>query len=237
MRCAICHEEILPTNMRTLACGHQFHPRCINRWLDIALTCPYCRNPMGVITQSASASLTASPPIAEDFYSHGAYGLIAPPVTNDNIVFKMTVFTNGKRSLDPSIPPLDGVAAITDYGDVETFNAGREALYDSEAPGPFGAVNSPVSEFLPFISRDGLTRLVLPRSRDDRSPIVNGYPLYALPVGEYEQSELGYTIIKYEESHACYLKPLRNYQFLREQQSYPLLVPNLPSLIPHYPFS
>lgn len=49
--------------------------------------------------------------------------------------------------------------------------------------------------------------------------------------------ELGDIIIKYEEPHACYLKSLRNYQPLREQQCSSLFIRDLPSLVLHFPSS
>ena len=40
--CSICQEEILK-NEKELSCGHSFHKKCINTWLDENNTCPNCR--------------------------------------------------------------------------------------------------------------------------------------------------------------------------------------------------
>lgn len=45
--CSICQEIVAkPTDLRTLACGHHFHFRCIDKWLEaspVPTTCPNCR--------------------------------------------------------------------------------------------------------------------------------------------------------------------------------------------------
>uniref|UniRef100_A0A6C0IY38 RING-type domain-containing protein n=1 Tax=viral metagenome TaxID=1070528 RepID=A0A6C0IY38_9ZZZZ len=39
--CLICYEPLL-TSIKTMKCSHQFHKKCIKKWLDIKPTCPYC---------------------------------------------------------------------------------------------------------------------------------------------------------------------------------------------------
>jgi hypothetical protein len=42
--CCICICAIKATaEVKTLACGHAFHPPCIDEWTARSPTCPYCR--------------------------------------------------------------------------------------------------------------------------------------------------------------------------------------------------
>nr|XP_033804507.1 E3 ubiquitin-protein ligase TTC3 isoform X2 [Geotrypetes seraphini] len=41
--CIICHEELSPSTVCVLECGHQFHNDCIKTWLHAQSTCPTCR--------------------------------------------------------------------------------------------------------------------------------------------------------------------------------------------------
>ncbi len=41
--CSICTEP-LSGERRILACNHQFHQSCIDKWLEIKVTCPMCRD-------------------------------------------------------------------------------------------------------------------------------------------------------------------------------------------------
>lgn len=42
--CCICLSEVAPRFSKTLECGHEFHKRCIRKWLSRgSLTCPMCR--------------------------------------------------------------------------------------------------------------------------------------------------------------------------------------------------
>lgn len=43
MECAICYYKIKWYNKKTLYCGHQFHRKCINKWLEKQNKCPFCR--------------------------------------------------------------------------------------------------------------------------------------------------------------------------------------------------
>ena len=43
-QCGICLEK-LGNSDKTLDCEHTFHKDCIDRWTNIAQTCPMCRNP------------------------------------------------------------------------------------------------------------------------------------------------------------------------------------------------
>ncbi|CAN6245096.1 unnamed protein product [Urochloa humidicola] len=49
--CAICYEEYLvggaaSAAVRQLACGHEFHRECIDRWTAVNRSCPCCRAPV-----------------------------------------------------------------------------------------------------------------------------------------------------------------------------------------------
>ncbi|KAM3347832.1 hypothetical protein ACQJBY_021631 [Aegilops geniculata] len=43
--CPIClgQEEAAATAWKETACGHSFHGRCVERWLETKGTCPMCR--------------------------------------------------------------------------------------------------------------------------------------------------------------------------------------------------
>ena len=44
--CSICHEDInfSDEEISVLRCGHLFHKRCLQQWLDTNSTCPQCRS-------------------------------------------------------------------------------------------------------------------------------------------------------------------------------------------------
>jgi len=43
--CSICIEKYTDAdNVISLQCNHNFHKECIEKWLNINLSCPYCRN-------------------------------------------------------------------------------------------------------------------------------------------------------------------------------------------------
>jgi len=42
--CSICLEYIRDKrSCRETKCGHQYHRQCLNKWLRVGNTCPYCR--------------------------------------------------------------------------------------------------------------------------------------------------------------------------------------------------
>ena len=41
--CSICLNKIGKKKLFTTECNHKYHWKCINKWLDITNTCPYCR--------------------------------------------------------------------------------------------------------------------------------------------------------------------------------------------------
>jgi len=44
--CAICLVDVaIGEQVRDLACGHPFHPACVDQWLQLNNTCPNCRAP------------------------------------------------------------------------------------------------------------------------------------------------------------------------------------------------
>ena len=45
--CAICIDKLKGGQMvKSLACTHKFHSKCINDWLKVKLKCPLCKNPV-----------------------------------------------------------------------------------------------------------------------------------------------------------------------------------------------
>lgn len=43
-KCAICINEFKEEeNVRRLRCSHEFHMRCVDKWLKANTTCPMCR--------------------------------------------------------------------------------------------------------------------------------------------------------------------------------------------------
>ena len=45
MECAICFERLRRAPVLELPCGHSFHERCVDKWGETSMTCPYCRAP------------------------------------------------------------------------------------------------------------------------------------------------------------------------------------------------
>ena len=42
--CSICLEYIIDKqSCNVTKCNHQYHKRCLNKWLRVGNTCPYCR--------------------------------------------------------------------------------------------------------------------------------------------------------------------------------------------------
>lgn len=46
--CVVCQDQLMPNGRRRrriarLDCGHQFHPRCIQKWLCRKNNCPLCK--------------------------------------------------------------------------------------------------------------------------------------------------------------------------------------------------
>merc|ERR1712216_149906 len=43
--CCVCLEDKMPRqNVMVLSCGHSFHTKCANKWLQMNRTCPECRH-------------------------------------------------------------------------------------------------------------------------------------------------------------------------------------------------
>lgn len=47
-QCSICLQRIPYDSRKTMQCKHMFHAECIDRWLHKAITCPICRQHVGV---------------------------------------------------------------------------------------------------------------------------------------------------------------------------------------------
>ncbi len=45
MDCSICFDTMRRHPVLELPCGHRFHERCVDRWAETSMTCPYCRAP------------------------------------------------------------------------------------------------------------------------------------------------------------------------------------------------
>ena len=41
--CSICLNYLIE-NISILSCGHQFHKKCIEKWMTFSNKCPLCRN-------------------------------------------------------------------------------------------------------------------------------------------------------------------------------------------------
>ncbi|GIX75253.1 hypothetical protein CDAR_604671 [Caerostris darwini] len=44
-KCSICLDTTRCRKMKNLACSHEFHRMCIDKWLDSNDVCPLCREP------------------------------------------------------------------------------------------------------------------------------------------------------------------------------------------------
>lgn len=47
-KCVICLEPIRPNILYKLKCSHQFHKKCILKWIKKSNTCPICRKKITV---------------------------------------------------------------------------------------------------------------------------------------------------------------------------------------------
>ena len=43
--CAICHEDLDKSEHVKLKCNHEYHQKCIFRWVSYKNECPYCKAP------------------------------------------------------------------------------------------------------------------------------------------------------------------------------------------------
>ena len=95
MVCSICLDQI-DDKTTELTCGHVYHTKCIEKWLDENNTCPYCRepqNPVVVFHDDCKPSL-----ITQDFVSQLI--LVMMSVTGPR---KILVNPDGVISI-PSLP-------------------------------------------------------------------------------------------------------------------------------------
>lgn len=52
--CPVCYEELTSGVYKT-ECGHAFHWKCMNRWMEKNNTCPICRDPVLAFRQRCTA--------------------------------------------------------------------------------------------------------------------------------------------------------------------------------------
>lgn len=58
--CSICMKKMKnEKNIAELECSHKFHKKCINEWMAIKMTCPYCRANAVVVDRAAAAAAEA----------------------------------------------------------------------------------------------------------------------------------------------------------------------------------
>jgi hypothetical protein len=57
--CAICQEPVTAAT-RIRACGHAFHPQCINQWFSMNTHCPVCRHDIRDLNPTPRQSGNAS---------------------------------------------------------------------------------------------------------------------------------------------------------------------------------
>lgn len=59
--CAICYDNIQPTNYTLTKCKHYFCKPCLDAWLNINSTCPMCRSSIRTSTPSPSTQPRQTP--------------------------------------------------------------------------------------------------------------------------------------------------------------------------------
>lgn len=55
--CSICLDPLCSSPIREMKCGHSFHQRCIDRWVQNQATCPMCRDPIELSTSCSTILL------------------------------------------------------------------------------------------------------------------------------------------------------------------------------------
>ncbi len=68
--CAICYEVLLD-NTNVTPCGHEFHSRCLERWLSFKHNCPSCRTELDVaepVDLQPESRLAAGVITVEDYW-------------------------------------------------------------------------------------------------------------------------------------------------------------------------
>ncbi|XP_044959753.1 E3 ubiquitin-protein ligase EL5-like [Hordeum vulgare subsp. vulgare] len=59
LSCPICLEEDDAAAWKETPCGHRFHGRCVERWLQEKESCPMCRREVLTMPNAATADCTA----------------------------------------------------------------------------------------------------------------------------------------------------------------------------------
>lgn len=55
--CSICMKKMNnEKKVAELECSHKFHKKCINEWMEIKMTCPYCRAYAVIVDRAAAAA-------------------------------------------------------------------------------------------------------------------------------------------------------------------------------------
>ena len=101
--CSICHESIKESNMYQTLCNHQFHRKCIQKWLSHSnTTCPMCRFVLRKANTLLHYKVVQSNAIK-------AYINIQEKYMNDEIISQIIQFleTNGCIFDDARICPIE----------------------------------------------------------------------------------------------------------------------------------
>ena len=96
MECSICQEKIsrFPCRNRKLLCGHNYHNKCINKWLAKENNCPLCRAiaiPCYIFKDRVSRSHCGVPIMTDIIFAETRSRLSCGEVI-DKILVKIEIF-------------------------------------------------------------------------------------------------------------------------------------------------
>ncbi|KAE8774809.1 putative RING finger protein [Hordeum vulgare] len=60
LNCPICMEDDDSATWKETPCGHRFHGRCVERWLQAKGSCPMCRRQVVTLPAAAAASTSTA---------------------------------------------------------------------------------------------------------------------------------------------------------------------------------
>jgi hypothetical protein len=112
MSCSICLES-LQNGIINTECNHTFHKICLEKWLNLNNTCPYCRN---VITRSVISRKENNRYRVRELYSGNYFEgeLIEKIYTYSNsLCYKFTNITNNKYPMGDICYVYDNLIKIT----------------------------------------------------------------------------------------------------------------------------